>query len=247
MPSPSRHASRPFNRLTTAIALSASLLAISALALLPVAASASTGQIAIIQDGAKIQADPVGTLAQFRALGATTVRVVLFWYSLAPDPTSTKKPNFNATDPNAYAAADWAPYDAIVRDAQADGMKIDFTVAGGAPRWAEGSGIPSNYVVSHNEGAKFFAWKPNATDYGQFLQAVGKRYNGSFKPKGASAALPAVRFWALWNEPNFGEDLGPQATDTSRISYAPMLYRNLVRSGYNALTKTGHRHDTILI
>jgi hypothetical protein len=48
-------------------------------------------------------------------------------------------------------------------------------------------------------------------------------------------------------QPNFGEYLGPQATEKSRISYAPMLYRDLVRTGYRALMKTGHRRDTIPI
>jgi hypothetical protein len=233
-------------------ALMAAAVPASALGLvaLPSAAAASSTQVAIIQDGALLQGDPAATLAQMRSLGATTVRVTLFWTSLAPDIKAKKKPNFDAPNPNAYRAADWAPYDAIVNAAKADGMTIDFTVAGGAPRWAEGPGIPSNYVITpKNEGAKFFAWKPNAKDYGQFMQAVGKRYSGTFTPKGSATALPRVNFWTIWNEPNFGEDLGPQATDTSRISFAPMQYRNLVRSGWSALQRTGHttKRDTIVI
>ena len=221
-------------------ALTASIIAALAL-LAPSTASASRTQVAMFQDGAAIQADPAGTLAQMRSLGATTARVILFWYSVAPDPGAKRKPRFDATDPNAYPAANWAPYDAIVRDAHADGMRIDFTVAGGSPRWASGAGAPVQ--------DKFFAWKPNAAAYGQFMRAVGKRYDGSFTPKGQSTPLPRVNFWAIWNEPNFGEDLGPQATDTSRISYAPQLYRNLVRAGWSALAKTGHHPgtDTILI
>jgi hypothetical protein len=227
-------------------ALSAGAIAALGLAL-PGTAAASHSQVAIIQDDGQLQANPSATLAQMQALGATTVRVVLFWSSVAPKITQIKKPDFNATDPNAYPVANWAPYDAIVRDAKADGMTIDFTVAGGAPRWAEGPGIPSNYVIGKNPSAKYFAWKPNAADYGQFMQAVATRYDGKFTPAGQGAPLPRIHFWTIWNEPNFGEDLGPQATDTSRISYAPMLYRNLVRAGYSALTKTGHSHDTIVI
>jgi hypothetical protein len=224
------------------------LAAAGAVALtVPATASASHSQIAMIQDDNQLQADPAGTLATMKALGATTVRVELFWSSVAPNITSRTAPkNFNAADPADYAASKWAPYDTIVRDAAADGMTVDFTVAGGAPRWAEGSGIPSNYEISHNPGAKYFAWKPNAADYGKFMQAVGTRYDGKYTPSGGTT-LPAVHFWTIWNEPNFGEDLGPQATDTSRISYAPMLYRKLVRSGYSALQKTGHGKNTILI
>ena len=41
--------------------------------------------------------------------------------------------------------------------------------------------------------------------------------------------------WSLWNEPNFGEDLGPQAINDSTILTAPMAYRGLANQGYNAL------------
>jgi hypothetical protein len=245
MPTPPRTLTALLRRSLLAAALPASAVA---LACLPAAATASSRQIAIVQDGALIQANPAGTLAQMRALGATTVRVTLFWDSVAPSIQATRKPSFKATDPNAYPAANWAPYDAIVNAAKADGMTIDFTVAGGAPRWAEGPGIPSNYVITkNNQGAKFFAWKPNAKDYGQFVQAVGTRYSGSFAPKGSQTKLPRVHFWTIWNEPNFGTDLGPQAADTSRFLYSPLLYRNLVRSGWSALQKTGHGKDTIVI
>jgi hypothetical protein len=55
-----------------------------------------------------------------------------------------------------------------------------------------------------------------------------------------------VSFWAIWNEPNFGEDLGPQAIDGSTVSVAPGMYRNLVGQAWNALQSTGHGRDTIL-
>jgi hypothetical protein len=182
-------------------------------------------------------------MAEFRSLGATTVRDVMFWALVAPNSNSAKPPkNFNATNPNAYPAANWAPYDAAVRWANYYGLKIDFTVAGGAPQWAEGSGIPAQGRNPH------YAWKPNAKDYGEFMQAVAKRYSGTFTPRGQSSPLPAVHFWALWNEPNFGEDLGPQAIDGSSVSIAPMYYRSLVAHGWSALKgNPAHKHDTILI
>lgn len=239
MLSPSRLLPSPLRRLIAAGALSAGATASLGLAV-PGAASASTHQIAMIQDG-QLQANPAGTLAEMRSLGATTVRAFLYWDSVAPRSNARRRPRFNATNPNAYPARNWAPYDAIVRAARADGMRIDFVIAGGSPRWASGNGAPVNN--------KYFSWRPNAGDYGQFVQAVGKRYDGSFRPQRQRSKLPRVNFWTIWNEPNFGEDLGPQATDTSRISYAPMMYRNLVRSGWSALRRTGHRpgRDTILI
>jgi hypothetical protein len=243
---PTRIRSALTHRAAAAGALSAG--AVAALGLgVPGTAAASHRQVPMIQDDGQLLSNPSATLAQMRALGARTVRLEVFWNNIAPHPTSARKPKFNAADPNAYRAGGWAPYDAVVRDAAADGITVDLVVAQGAPRWAEGSHIPSNYVIGHNPGAKYFAWKPSAKDYGQFLRAMATRYDGKFTPAGQGSALPRVHFWTLWNEPNFGEDLGPQATDTSRISYAPMLYRNLVRSGYSALAGTGHRHDTIVI
>jgi hypothetical protein len=56
-----------------------------------------------------------------------------------------------------------------------------------------------------------------------------------------------VHFWAIFNEPNFGEDLGPQAIKGSTVSVGPMMYRSLVQTGYRALQATGHGGDTILI
>lgn len=233
---------RPVTRLALrrAVVLAASsALAGAGLAAVPAAASASSSQIAIIQDGSDLYNAPAA-FAQFRALGATTVRVIVPWATIAPDYSATHKPNFDATNPNAYPQGSWAPYDNLVVAAQRYHLTVDFTLSGGAPLWASGSGIPAG---GKN---KYWAWKPNAADYGQFVQAIGKRYDGHFTPPGDSAPLPAVHFWAIYNEPNFGEDLGPQAIDGSRISVAPMMFRNLLNAGWSALHATGHGHDMII-
>ena len=109
------------------------------------------------------------------------------------------------------------------------------------------AGLSPAAPASPHANAAFFAWKPNAAAYGQFVKAVGTRYSGHFTPKRTSGALPAVHFWALFNEPNFGQDLGPQAINDSTILTAPMYYRSLVSQGYNALKATGHAANTILI
>jgi hypothetical protein len=217
-------------------------LAVMGGAWLPASASANHSQIAVIQDvhdaGALI--DPQQTLAQVRALGASTIRVIIPWATLAPSPGSIQKPSFDASDPNAYPASGWAPYDAIVQTARQDGLTVDLTVSGGAPRWAEGKGVPGYSIP-------YLAWKPNAQAYGEFVYAVGERYDGHFTPTGASSPLPRVSFWAIFEEPNFGEHLAPQALDGSRVSVAPMMYRRLVNAGFSALKATGHGRDTILI
>jgi hypothetical protein len=42
------------------------------------------------------------------------------------------------------------------------------------------------------------------------VQAVAKRYNGSFVAPDASTKLPAVCYWGIWNEPNIGGWMTPQ-------------------------------------
>jgi hypothetical protein len=226
------------------MAVFGAVLTVTAGGLLPGAASASTSQIAIVQEvhDAGAPADPQQFVAQVRELGATVVRVIVPWAAIAPAPRSTTKPSFDAVDPNSYRAGAWAPYDAIVRAATQAGLGVDLTIAGGAPRWAEGAGLPA---VARNNLA--FAWKPSAADYGQFVRAVGTRYDGHFTPSGSVSPLPAVHLWAIFEEPNFGEHLAPEATDGSRVLAAARMYRGLVNAGWRALTATGHRHDTILI
>jgi hypothetical protein len=227
-------------RRATKLALGATV-ALAGATWLPATALASHSQLAIIQDGSELT-NPSGALQQFRQLGANTVRVVISWSQIAPRPTATKKPSFNATDPNAYPASAWAPFDGIVQAAQQTGIKVYFDVTGGAPRWADGSAPPP----APNANALYFAWRPHDADYGQFVRAVGTRYDGHFTPKGATAPLPAVHFWSIFNEPNFGQDLGPQATDDSTVATGPMMYRGLVNAGWSALRATGHSRDTIL-
>ncbi|MDQ6836203.1 MAG: hypothetical protein M3016_08455 [Actinomycetota bacterium] len=199
------------------------------------------GQAAIIQDG-RILSDPAGYLARFRALGASTVRVVVLWDHVAPQPEARRMPSgFEGGDPDSYPDSGWAPYDRVVTEAARDGITLEFTITGGAPLWAEGARIAPPGASHH------FAWKPNARLFGQFVHAVGERYSGRFTPASSSTPLPAVHFWSLWNEPNFGQDLGPQAIDGSSVSVAPGMYRRLLDAGWSALHNTGHGRDKILI
>ncbi len=222
--------------LATCVALFAALL-------MPAGASASQRQIAMIQDGLALRSDPAGTLQTFRKLGVEQIRVIVQWASIAPRPTSRHRPRFHASDPAAYPASNWASWDQIVRVAHLDGIAVDFTVSGGAPLWAEGRDTPHHIIGNPNR-----TWKPSAKEFGLFMRAIATRYSGSYAdPAKPGRRLPAVRFWTIWNEPNFGEDLGPQAIHGSTVSVAPMMYRALVDAAWRALHQTGHGHDTILI
>jgi hypothetical protein len=188
--------------------------------------------ISIFEAGPQLQVDAAGTLAKLRRLGVDVVKVFVPWERLAP-----ADPGSNAANPAAYAAAAWAPYDTIVREAHARRMGIDLTV-NAPPLWAAGKGAPPG---AHPQ------WKPSASAYEQFMRAIATRYSGTYKPSGAAAPLPRVSFWSIWNEPNFGPDLAPQATGHPRVEVSPALYRSLVDAAWSALTATGHGRDTILI
>jgi hypothetical protein len=222
----------------------AGMAVLAGLALHAGTASASTRQATMMIDPIGLQQNPSAEVAQFRALGATEVRVMMQWSTIAPGAKSTKQPRFTATNPGAYPAANWNQWDATIRAITAAGMKVDLDVMGGPPRWAQGAGVPSSY----NNGR--YGWKVNAKDYGQFVQAVATRYDGKYKPKGSSTALPRVGIWSLWNEPNMGQQLGPQNVGATAKSngydVAAGYYRAMLRSAYGALRKEV-KGSTILV
>jgi hypothetical protein len=230
------------------VAAAAAVAAVAVpMALTAAPASASTNQISIIQEPGML--DSPGTFIPIaRSLGATTERMFIQWATVAPSPTATKQPNFNASDPNAYPARNWAIYDQAIAAAQKAGITVDLEVTGGSPRWASGKNYPKGSTSCWQHDVSYCAWMPNATMYGQFVHAVTERYDGHFTPTGASTALPAVHFWSFWNEPNFGQDLGPQATNGSTVPYAPQAYRALLAAGWKALQQTqpGVRNTTLV-
>jgi hypothetical protein len=216
-------------------------LAVILLGLHAATASASVTQESIFQDDNQLKADPIGTVQTLRDLGVQRVRVNLSWSTVAPAPTSTRRPKgLSATDPAAYAASAWAPYDAIDRAAAAAGIGIDFTIDGPAPYWATGAGVPRG-TTGYFRGA----WQPSAKEFGFFVRAVGTRYSGSYKPRGSSTALPRVNFWSIWNEPNYGYDIAPQGIGSHQsIPNSPHVYRTLLDGAWSALQATGHRTRT---
>jgi Cellulase (glycosyl hydrolase family 5) len=171
-----------------------------------VSASASSRQFTTIEAPAELlNGAPGPALDQIQSLGATAVRIQLSWDQLAPDPQSRQAPSFNATDPNAYPAANWSRYDAAIDGARARGLKVLLTVTGAAPRWA---------TAHKTDGLT----SPSATDFGKFATAVGRRYGGQ------------VAVWSIWNEPNLGKMLKPIKGLASA-----KIYRQLYLKAYSGL------------
>lgn len=216
---------------------------------LPGGSLASHRQAMILQDDAKlIYASPqsvASTLRTLKNIGVDRVRVSVVWQLLAPNASASKKPRFNATNPNAYPRGVWFRYDFLDRVATQDGLQVYFQPTAPAPNWATTPRkLDQGYRFSHD---------PNAKDYGQFVQAVGRRYSGSFvtpNVSGKRAKLPAVHYWGIWNEPNIGGWMTPQWNTLrggSKVQASPAIYRGMVDAAWRGLVRTGHRHDTIMI
>ena len=105
-------------------------------------------------------------------MGVDRVRVSVVWSLLAPNATANRKPKFDATNPAAYPAGAWARYDFIDLVAHKLGIGVYFQPTAPAPNWA-------TTPVPNHQGFRF-ANNINGTLYGQFVQAVGKRYSGHY-------------------------------------------------------------------
>jgi hypothetical protein len=177
------------------------------------------------------------TLDDLKTLGVDTVHSVVFWNKVTPDPLSTHRPaGFDGSDPAAYPASLWDRYDGLVRGAQARGMDVLLSPSSPMPAWASGC-----------KGSRKLrkVCRPNPTQFKRFVQALGTRYSGSYHDEDeGGGVLPRVSRWSVWNEPNQGGWLQPQAGKGGAI--APMLYRQLVRAAILGLRASGHGSDEIL-
>jgi hypothetical protein len=150
--------------------------------------------------------------------GASLDRIDVFWSHIAPAHPAA---GFEASNP-ASPGYEWATLDAAVREAQAVGMGVLFTVYR-APTWAEGTERP--------KGANPGSWEPSSAAYGEFAEALARRYSGTFPdPADPTRTLPVVNYYEAWNEPNLEEYLAPQWSGGE--NRATNLYRGLLNSFY---------------
>ncbi|MFL5896238.1 MAG: hypothetical protein ACJ76Z_14145 [Thermoleophilaceae bacterium] len=202
----------------------------------PAAAQAARGQLTIIEDDTQLlgqgQAARDSALDQFKALGADVVKVRVQWRDYAPDPSSRRRPDFDATDPGAYPQGVWDDLDAAVQGIVARGMKPFLMVGPPAPDWATG-GPTTKYVG---------AYKPDPAQYAQFVRAIGRRYSG------VNERLPRVATWSIWNEPNHPQFIQPlsERLGGRMVPAAADQYRRLYVAAYDALSASGHGQDTVL-
>jgi hypothetical protein len=174
-------------------------------------------------------------LARIRATGASVVRIPVEWrFIVSANPPA----GFDAADP-ASPAYDFATVDAAVRETVAAGL-TPLLVVTRAPTFAE---APHRWPYAYPG-----SWAPNPTAFGEFATAVARRYDGSFPdPAEPDRALPRVRLYEAWNEPNLARYLEPQwvAEGGRWRAFSPLLYRQLLNAFYAAV-KAVEPGDTVI-
>ena len=156
-------------------------LTLAASAALSIAVSApaagSRAQESIFMDDPKVVFSAPekleATLAEMKALGADRIRVSVFWHLLAPGADSETRPfgEGGGADPRNYSAEKWDRYDRILTTAQSLGLKVLFNLTSPAPNWATPSPPRADLEDSY---------RPSATEFRDFVKAVGARYSGTF-------------------------------------------------------------------
>ena len=160
------------------------------------------------------------TIAVLQRLGVNALRVELSWHTVAPQPNSSHRPAFDATDPAGY---NWGRYDPLIEEAHRLGWEVLLTVTAPVPRWATANPRSGSLVT-----------RPSSRQFEQFMTAVGRHYAGE------------VSLFAIWNEPNHHEFLEPQF-NANGTPASPLIYRSLFQAGYAGLQAAGIVHPAVLI
>lgn len=221
--------------------LAGTLLACAIALAAPAGAGASEYVVSVMQDDNQLV---YGTGAQrefaldgMQGLGVDAVRVTVLWEVVAP----ARKPR-DTTNPRRYGAARWDRYDELVKSATRRGMAVYFDVTAPGPRWAH---------ERTSDRANRRTWIPKAREWYRFIRALGKRYSGAYRDENAGReTLPRVAWWGLFNEPNQGGWLTPQAIKTKKgriLPVSPIIYRSLMIEGARGLISTGHADDLIVL
>jgi hypothetical protein len=155
------------------------------------------------------------------ASGATTVRVMLYWSTVAP---RVREAGFRPENPGDPAYA-WEPVDRQIRSVAAHGIAPILSIQS-APSWAAQSGPGPPGTV-----------RPDPAELAHFATAAARRYSGAF------AGLPRVRYWQAWNEPNLTAFLAPQFVGKRSVS--PAWYRAMVNA-FSGAVHSVHRDNIVV-
>ena len=213
------------------------MVAALAVALLCVpTAGAARGMLVGLLDEAALYDEPTSVFPLMEQARTQVLRLNLYWGGRIG--VADRRPA-RATDP-ADPAYDWTLYDRTVNYAAQHKIKVLFSIYG-TPRWANGGAglnVPPRAIA----------------DLNNFAYAAAKRYSGLY-PASDGRALPAVKLWMAWNEPNLSIGLKQQyrrvgggwvmqsAIDYTRICNAVYggVHRTLIRGEKVACGATAPR------
>ena len=188
-------------------------LLVTLAAVLAIPAQASAGarmETSIMDDQLLLNASPAeleNDMALFTRLGVDRLRVSAFWNQVSPTPDARTKPaGFDLRD-HTSGLYNFAELDRVVDSAVRHGLRVMISISTPAPVWASADPGRGNQL-----------WKPRADLFGEFTDAVVRRY------------ADRVDHWAVSNEPNQGVWLQPQSDRSGLV--APHLYRDLVQAAY---------------
>ena len=160
------------------------MVAALAVALLCVpTAGAARGMLVGLLDEAALYDEPTSVFPLMEQARTQVLRLNLYWGGSIG--VADRRPA-RATDP-ADPAYDWTLYDRTVNYAAQHKIRILFSIYG-TPAWANGGAglnVPPRAIA----------------DLNNFAYAAAKRYSGLY-PASDGRALPAVKLWMAWNEPN---------------------------------------------
>jgi polysaccharide biosynthesis protein PslG len=151
------------------------------------AASAAPSAGAVSRDFFGVVAIQPPTASTFQTMGrgrVGTVRALLFWASVEPNPV----------------ARDWGYYDELVANASAQGIRV-LPVLFGSPAWAQTPEV--RYPISRRARAAFVQFVSEAVNRykagGAFWQSS---YWNSFRAAHPGIQPVPITHWQLWNEVN---------------------------------------------
>lgn len=187
------------------------------------------GAVVAVQDD-HLPVDPIETIPARLDLigdtGVTTTRVDLHWASIAPsEPADPRDPS----DP----AYDWARADLIILGLAERGI-TPIVSTFYTPPWASGGRSEPGVVPN--------TLAPDPEAYADFMAALATRYSGETTSPGGDA-LPEVRHFELWNEPNLAGFLRPQFEGGEPVALD--AYAEMVKAAYPAVKEANP--DAIVI
>ena len=178
------------------------------------------GAVVAVQDD-HLPIDPIeeipARLDLIADTGVTTTRFDVFWGDVAASrPADPRDP----ADP----AYDFSRADLVLQGLAERGITPIVSVYH-SPPWTTGGRFEP-------EGGRFNTLAPDAADFGDFMAALAARYSGEFASPGGEA-LPEVRHFEIWNEPNLSGFLRPQFENGQPASLD--AYADMTKAAYPAI------------